>query len=218
MESSFNRAQFNLIMITVLIISDQFLTQVGLSASLETENDIRLAAAAETAEQAAKDVAARRPSVTLVDLDLPGTSGFEAISSVIAVDPAAHVLAFSTFARADEIRAALEAGARGYLKKSSTRKELILGIRTVAAGNTFLPQNLSKVLIELQACSTITPREREILFQISTGSSNRVIGRALGIAEDTVKQYVSRILKKLGVNDRAQAATESIRRGIIRLF
>lgn len=204
-------------MITVLIIDDHFVVRNGLAASLEIEEDIRIAATADTGEEAASAYQSHRPTVTLMDLQLPGMSGIEATADIVSKDPNARVLVFSTFARTDEIRAALDAGAKGYLRKSATREELIQAIRTVAAGETSLPDDISRQLIEIQLGPAITPREREIIGLIAKGSANKEIGHALGIAEDTVKQHVSRILQKLAVKDRAQAATEAIRRGIIRL-
>ena len=205
-------------MITVLLVDNHFIVRIGFTALLEIENDIRVVATADTSAGAAELYGSQRPSVTLIDLDLPGLEGFDAITSITAIDPDARTLACSTFVRADEIRAALAAGARGYLKKSSSRKVLIHAIRSVAAGKISLPQDLSEIIVGMEACSSLTGREREVVKLISEGSSNRVIGITLGIAEDTVKQHVSRLLQKLEVKDRAHAATKAIRLGIIRPF
>lgn len=202
-------------MIHVLIVDDHFVVRSGLATSLEIEDDIRVVATAEKGEAAAETYASHRPSVVLMDLQLPGIGGVEATATIQAIDPLARILVFSTFARMDEIQAALDAGAGGYLQKSASREELIHAIRQVAAGNRYLPAEIAMQLNELQLAPSITSREREIIALIAKGSANKQIAHALGIAEDTVKQHVSRILQKLSVNDRAQAATEAIRRGII---
>ena len=204
-------------MIHVLIIDDHFVVRSGLATSLEIEEDIRVTATADKGETAAEAYATHQPAVVLMDLQLPGISGVEATAAIRAIDPLARILVFSTFARTDEIQAALDAGAAGYLQKSASREELIHALRQVAAGFRYLPPDMALQLTELQLGPAITPREREIVALIAKGSANKEIGHALGIAEDTVKQHVSRILQKLSVKDRAQAATEAIRRGIIRL-
>lgn len=203
--------------ITVLIVDDHFVVRDGLATSLGIEPGIQVTATAERGEEAPGIYATFRPSVVLMDLQLPGITGIEATSAILTLDPLARILVFSTFARPDEIQASLNAGATGYLRKSASREELIHAVRLTASGERYLPADLAVELTELQLGPTITPREREIIALIAKGSANKEIGHSLGIAEDTVKQHVSRILQKLGVKDRAQAATESIRRGIIRL-
>jgi DNA-binding NarL/FixJ family response regulator len=125
------------------------------------------------------------------------------------------VLIFSTFARDDEVQAALRAGALGYLQKSSSRDDLLRAVRTVALGGRYLSEELARRLDELQAEPEITPRELEILALVARGNPNKAIAAQLGIGEDTVKQHVSRILAKLKVQDRAQATAEAIRRGLV---
>jgi two-component system NarL family response regulator len=131
--------------------------------------------------------------------------------------PEAHVLIFSTFARDEEIRSALKAGALGYLQKSSSREALLKAIRAVAKGERSLPDEIAQRLKDHLAEPEITPREREILTLVTGGNANKEIAATLGISEDTVKQHVSRILMKLKVNDRAQATAEAIRRGLVKV-
>jgi DNA-binding NarL/FixJ family response regulator len=203
--------------ITILIVDDHFVVRNGLATSLEIESDIRVTATAERGEDAPAIYASHQPTVVLMDLQLPGINGVETTAAIREIDPAARILVFSTFARMDEIQSALQAGATGYLQKSASREELIHAVRLTAAGEHYLPPEVAAELIELRLGPSITAREREIISLIAAGSANKEIGSKLGIAEDTVKQHVSRILQKLGVKDRAQAATEAIRRGIIRL-
>lgn len=203
--------------IRLLLIDDHFVVRSGLVASLELEDDLEVVGEADRGEDAPRLFGKARPDVVLMDLQLPGISGIEATAALLREHPAARVLIFSTFARDDEIQAALKAGALGYLQKSSSRDDLLCAIRTVAKGARSLPQDIAKRLQDRLAEPEITPREREILTLVTRGNANKEIAAALGISEDTVKQHVSRILVKLKANDRAQATAEAIRRGIVSL-
>jgi len=202
-------------MITLLLIDDHFVVRSGLVASLELEEDIQVVGESDRGEDTSKLFVQKKPNVVLMDLQLPGISGIEATKALLIEHPAARVLIFSTFARDDEIQAALKAGAYGYLQKSSSRDELLAAIRAVAKGERSLPADIAQRLKNLLTEPEITPREREILTLVAQGNANKEIAATLGIGEDTVKQHVSRILMKLKVNDRAQATAEAIKRGIV---
>ena len=152
-----------------------------------------------------------------MDMQLPGINGIEATAALKVCDPAARVLVFSTYAHDDEIQAALNAGACGYVQKSASRDELLTALRQVAAGGSYLPADLAQRLANLRLRAAITPREREILVLIAQGRANKEIAATFDISEDTVKRHVSHILDKLEVNDRAQATAEAIRRGIVKV-
>jgi DNA-binding NarL/FixJ family response regulator len=199
----------------LIIIDDHFVVRSGLVASLELEDDMQVLAESDRGEEAVSLYAKHRPDVVLMDLQLPGISGVEASAQLRAAHADARVLIFSSFARDDEIVAALKAGALGYLHKAASRNQLLAAIRAVAKGQRSVPAEIEKTLAERAAQHEITPREREILALIAQGQANKVIGATLGIAEDTVKRHVSSILDKLQVNDRAQATAEAIRRGIV---
>lgn len=204
-------------MIKLVIIDDHFVVRSGIAASLELESDLKVAAEADRGEEALAIYAKHKPDVVLMDLQLPGISGIEATAQLLAAHPDARVLIFSTFARDEEIHAAMRAGALGYLQKSSTRDALLAAIRDIAQGKQSLPADIAQRLHDRLAEPEITPREREILALIAKGNPNKEIGAQLGIAEDTVKQHVSRILQKLRVADRAQATAEAIRRGLVKI-
>ena len=203
--------------LSLLLVDDHFVVRSGLAASLELEDDLRVVGEVDRGELALEAFAKHKPQVVLMDLQLPGISGIEATTQLLATYPEARVLMFSTFARDDEVQAALRAGALGYLQKSSSREDLLRAIRTVAKGGRWLPVDLEARLRERTAEPEITPREREILTLVTQGNANKEIAATLGIGEDTVKQHVSRILVKLKVNDRAQATAEAIRRGLVRV-
>ncbi|MDP3070912.1 MAG: response regulator transcription factor [Opitutaceae bacterium] len=201
--------------LTVLIVDDHFVVRSGLAASLELDDMIRVVGEAERGEDAVAAYRRYAPRVVLMDLQLPGMGGIAATAALRVHDPAARVLIFSTFARDDEIQAALDAGALGYLQKSASRDELLAALRAVAQDRRHLPAELARRLTALRLGPAITPREREILNFIAAGRANKEIAAELGISEDTVKRHVSHLLEKLDVNDRAQATAEAIRRGII---
>jgi DNA-binding NarL/FixJ family response regulator len=202
---------------TLLIVDDHFVVRSGLVASLELEDDLRVVAEVERGEDVIAAYAKNRPDLVLMDVQLPGISGIEATAALLALHPEAHVLIFSTSVKDEEIHQAMQAGALGYHPKSSSRDSLLAAIRSVSAGQTSLPPDIAQRLRERLTEPEITPREKEILTLVSKGRANKEIAAQLGIAEDTVKQHVSRILQKLRVSDRAQATAEAIRRGIVKL-
>jgi DNA-binding NarL/FixJ family response regulator len=201
--------------ITVLIVDDHFVVRSGLAASLELDDAVRVVAEAERGEEVIAAYKRHQPAVVLMDLQLPGMGGIAATAALRAHDPAARILIFSTFARDDEIQAALDAGALGYLQKSATREELLAALHAVSQSRRSLAPELARRLNALRLGPAITPREREILALIAAGRANKEIAAALSVSEDTVKRHVSHILEKLDVNDRAQATAEAIRRGIV---
>lgn len=201
----------------VMIVDDHFVVRSGLVASLELEDDITVVAEAENGETVVNLYVSTTPDVVLMDLQLPGWNGIETTERLLEADPQARVLIFSTFARDDEIQAALVSGALGYLQKTAGRDELITALHRVAGGEPYLPAGLATRLAGLKLGPAITLREREILALIAKGRANKEIAAELCIAEDTVKRHISNVLQKLEVSDRAQATAEAIRRGIIRL-
>jgi len=203
--------------IRLMLVDDHFVVRSGLAVSLELEDDIKVIAEAESGEEALERFPEVTPDLTLMDLQMSGANGIETTRQILELDPDARILIFSTFARDDEIQLALDAGALGYLQKSSGRDELLCAIRAVAAGENFLPDAIAERLATARSGPTITPREREILSLIAKGQANKEIAVELGNAEDTVKRHISNILKKFEVNDRAQATAEAIRRGIVKV-
>jgi two-component system NarL family response regulator len=203
--------------ITILVVDDHFVVRSGLVASLGLESDLRVVAEAESGEQVLELYRRHRPAVVLMDLLLSGQNGIAATEALVHEAPEARVLMFSTFARDEAVYRALRAGAKGYLLKTAPRAELLAAIRAVAAGENYLPAPLALRLAERLRQPELSPREREILEFIRRGRSNKEIGAALDITEDTVKRHVSNLMQKLRVDDRAQAVAEALRRGLITL-
>jgi DNA-binding NarL/FixJ family response regulator len=205
------------ISLTVLIVDDHFVVRSGLSAALEVESDITVIGEAKRGDEVLAVYQRQRPNVVLMDLQLPGLSGVQATAALRLHDPQARILVYSTFAHDDEVQSALDAGAGGYVQKSAPRDELLTALRRVAAGQSYLPPEISQRLANLRLRAAITTREREILALIANGHANKQIAALFEISEDTVKRHVSHILEKLNVHDRAQATAEAIRRGIIKV-
>lgn len=203
--------------LTILIVDDHFVVRSGLRASLELDDQIEVVAEAERGEEALQAFATHQPAVVLLDLQLPGMGGIAVTTALKETDPEARILIYSSYARDDEIQAAFDAGALGFLQKSAPREELLVALRTVAKGVRHLAPALSRRLAALRIGPAITAREREILALIAGGRANKEIADLLSISEDTVKRHVSHILQKLEVHDRAQATAEAIRRGIVKV-
>lgn len=203
--------------LTLLLVDDHFVVRSGLKTSLELVSDITVVAEAARGEEAIIAYRRHQPSVVVMDLQLPGMGGINATEALCAGWPRARILVFSNFTRENEILSVLNAGALGYVPKSVLLEELLLALRTVAEGRRYLPLDLAQRLKALRVGPSITPREREILTHIAVGHANKEIADVLNISEQTVKRHVSQILDKMSVNDRAQAAVEAIRRGLVQM-
>ena len=199
----------------ILIVDDHFVVRSGIAASLDMEEDLKVVGEAETPEQAEAKFEKFHPDVVLMDLQLLGGSGIDTTATICNRWPNAKVLMFTTFEGDEHIYRAMQAGARGYILKSSPRAELIEAIHAVARGERYLPMVLANRLADRVAAEDLSAREVEVLQQIAAGLSNKEIASELGISDETVKRHVSNVFAKLKVNDRAQATSEGIRRGVI---
>lgn len=203
--------------IRLLIADDHFVVRTGIAASLEIEPDLKVVAEAGNGEQALELYRRHVPDVVMMDVRLPGAGGIETVALLWQEFPNVRALMFSTYDHPDDIYRALQAGAFGYLLKSAPREEFVQAIRTVAAGGRHLQVAVAHRLAERISGPDLNEREVQILERIAGGFSNKEIGAALHVSEDTVKRNVTLLLAKLRVRDRAQAATEAVRRGLIRL-
>jgi DNA-binding NarL/FixJ family response regulator len=203
--------------IRILSIDDHPLVREGIAAVVDSEPDMKIVAIASTGIDGVQQFRKHRPDITLMDLRLPDMSGIEAIMAIRAEFPDARIVILTMFEGDVEIQRALDAGARGYLLKTMPPEVLVGEIRKVHAGKRRLPPEVASQLSEYFGEESLTPREIEVLQQVSTGGRNREIGEILGISEVTVKVHVKRIMNKLRAKDRTEAIAIAIRRGIIRL-
>jgi two-component system NarL family response regulator len=201
--------------IRILVVDDHFMVRMGLSASLNVESDMEVVAEAGNGEAAQAAYRQHHPSLVIMDVRLPGTSGAEATAAIVQEFPEARVLMLSTHSGEEEVFRALQAGARGYILKSAMREELLRAIREVFHGRPYLDATVAPLLAARMSHRSLTSRELEVLRMVAKGLGNKEIAAALSIAEVTVKLHVSHVLEKLGVKDRTEAATVALQRGII---
>jgi DNA-binding NarL/FixJ family response regulator len=203
--------------IRVLCVDDHPVVRDGIAAIINLQPDMVLAGAAATGDEALERFFELRPDVALVDLQLPDMSGFDLIKKIKDKSPNARIIVLSSHEGDVDIQRALEAGAQGYVAKGIVRGELLETIRSVHAGKRRLPAAVAQKLAEHMADEPISARELEVLSLMAAGKRNKEIASELSIAEDTVKMHVRNILSKLQVNDRTEAVTMALRRGIIHL-
>ncbi|WP_122816360.1 response regulator [Nocardioides pantholopis] len=215
-------------MIEVLLVDDQTLLRAGLRAILENADDLTVVAEAGTGREALHRAREHRPTVILMDLQMPVMGGVEAIEALRA-DPllsATPVLVLTTFDDEDDVVAAIAAGANGYLLKDIEADDLRRSVREAAGGRAQMsPGVLRQVMDRLarlptrqareQSVAGLTERELEILTQVGLGLTNEEIGRALFLSPETARTYVSRLLAKLGARDRAQLVVLAHRAGLV---
>lgn len=201
--------------VRILLVDDHFVVRSGLAASLGLEEDLLVVAEAGSAAEALTACAAITPDVVIMDLQLGEVNGITCTEQLGQAHPGIRILVFSSFARDEDVYRAIRAGALGYLQKSAPREDLLKAIRTVALGKRYLPGDIAQRLAERLGRPEPSPREREVLAQMAKGRSNKEIASVLGLSEETVKRHVSNVLEKLGAQDRTQAVTEAIRRGLL---
>ncbi|MGA7524165.1 MAG: response regulator transcription factor [Acidobacteriaceae bacterium] len=201
--------------IRVLCVDDHPLMRAGIVATLEGVPDIRIVAEAADGATAIAAFREHRPDVTLMDLQMAGMGGIEAIQKIRSEFPNARVIVLTTYDGDVQVRRALKAGASGYLLKNTLRQDLMQAIRSVHSGKRSIPPEVATQLSGYIDADALSPREVEVLGTISQGNSNKIVAAKLQITEDTVKGHVSSIMSKLQANDRTHAVLIAIRRGFL---
>jgi len=204
------------IQLRILVAEDHLVARVGVSAIVNMQPDMTVVAEAANGQHALELYRQHQPDVALLDIRMPGMSGVEAAAAIRAEFPGARMIALTTYGGDEDIRRALAAGVQAYLTKDVLHDELLNAIRAVAAGQTYLPAAVAAVAAQSPR-PDLSAREMQVLELIVQGLANKQIAYALDIAEHTVKNHVKNILSKLGAQDRTQAATAAIQRGIIHL-
>lgn len=210
--------------IRVLVVDDHFVVRKGVCALLADADGIEVVGEAGDGEQALEETRRLEPQVILMDLRLPGIDGAAATRAILSEKPEVGVVALTGTDVEEEVLAAIEAGAMGYLAKTSPREDFVKAIHRVAHGEAWLPPHLTRRLLahvkpraEEEPAEELTEREREVLGLMAKGWSNRQIAKELGIADITVRTHVSHVLAKLGVSNRVEAALHALRSGMATL-
>ena len=210
--------------LSVFLVDDHAIVRSGVRAYLDLIDDITVVGEASNGQEALDRIAALEPSgalpdVVLMDLLMPGMDGIEATRQLKIRWPVIEVVAVTSFLEEAKVRAALEAGAAGYLLKDADASQVADAIRAAAAGQCHLDPAVGKLLATTlraprSAASSLTTREREVLTLIADGATNRQIARQLAVTERTARTHVSNILGKLGLTSRTQAALWAVREGL----
>ena len=201
--------------IRALIVDDHPLIRDGIAALLAREPSIELVGEADDAARGVAQFALLQPDVVLMDLQMPGGSGLDAIGEILAIDPGAKVIVLTTFAGDVRARRALQAGARSYLIKGRVRTDLVNAIHAVMRGGQVVDADVSREMRAHASDDALTDRESQVLRLVAQGLANKEIGDRLDISEGTVKNHLKRILSKLDASDRTHAVVIGMARGVL---
>jgi DNA-binding NarL/FixJ family response regulator len=203
--------------VRILVVDDHPLLRAGVAAVLNGKSDLTIVAEAGGGREAIDRFQALQPDVTVMDLQMPGMSGIDAIRAIRLNSPSARIVVLTTFSGDVSAKRALEAGASAYVLKERVRAELADIIRAVHQGMKHIEPAIA-IQIAHHACDlTLTSREVEVLQRVAAGNSNKLIAKALTISVETAKTYVKSIVGKLSAHNRTHAVTIGLRRGIIEL-
>lgn len=203
--------------IRVLIVDDHVMVRMGLASLLSDEPDIEVVGQARDAAEGIALFESLQPTVTLMDGMLPDMHGTAAVRHIVSGQPLARIILVSIHESPEDIHAAMCAGARGYVPKSAEQGLILQAIRSVAAGNRFLPPELARRLADRNSSVGLSHRETEILRLVAKGKGNKEIAAELGLSGNTVKSHIAHIFAKLNAPDRTRAVTIAIELGLIRL-
>jgi len=205
---------------TILLVDDHEVVRIGLKALLEHNEKFEVIAEASTAKEAVKKVEKHLPDVVLMDIRLPGSSGIDACEEITIRWPDVRVVMLTSYAEDDMLFSAIKAGASGYVLKQIGAEELISAIEAACRGEAILDPAVTKQVFqkvrravedeEAAVFSDLSQQEKHVLALVSEGKTNREIAEALFLGEGTVRNYVSSILAKLGVSNRAEAAAYAV--------
>jgi DNA-binding NarL/FixJ family response regulator len=208
----------------IVLVDDHEVVRLGLKSLLERHPQFEVVGEAGSAREAVEQVAALKPEVVLMDIRLPGTSGIEACEEIVNKFPGTRVIMLTSYADDEMLFSAIRAGASGYLLKQIGSDELVRALEAVSRGEALLdPAVTQRVFQEVRravkeeeasAFAHLSQQEKHVLLLVSEGKTNREIAKSLFLGEGTVRNYVSSILSKLGVNNRAEAAAYAVQHNL----
>jgi len=203
--------------IKVMIIDDHPVVRLGLRTMLESEHHIVVTGSAGSAKEGMEVVLQAKPDVVLMDLRMPEMEGVEAIAELRHIDPNIRVVVLTNYEEDEYIFRAMQAGAMGYLLKNTPQEEIIHAVEQVHRNNCCISPDFARRLTETIAREELTQREVEVLKLVADGLTNKEIAAQLFISAKTARNHVASCLLKLGADDRTEAVTTAVRRGLIRL-
>jgi DNA-binding NarL/FixJ family response regulator len=201
--------------IKILTVDDHPILREGIASIIEGEKDMVVVGEASNGREAIEVFRSKRPDVTLMDLQMPGVNGIDAIATIRQENPQARIIVLTTYEGDVLARRALKAGATGYILKDMIRTELLEAIRAVHLGRKYIPQKIAAELVDHYAEDDLSEREIEVLREVARGTSNKIIASHLSISEATVKAHMKNILLKLGASDRTHAVNIATTRGFL---
>jgi two-component system, NarL family, response regulator NreC len=212
-------------MIRILLIEDHIILRDGLRSLLDMEDDLEVIGEAATGDEGLRIAASEKPDVVITDIGLPGRSGLSIIPELRSGNPNTRILVLTAHCTDEYVRAALEAGADGYVLKDATRLDLINGIHSIAAGQKYFSTPVASKLVsgylgilneaEAGSNSKITQREKQVLKLVASAYSNKSIATTLGLSIKTVEKHRSNLMRKLGLHSTAAVTLYAIRQNLI---
>ena len=209
----------------IILVEDHAILREGLKALIELEADFEIVGDYSSVEESLDHIRALQPHLVITDLALPGRSGIQSLADIQSLSPGSRKLILTAHNSEEYIRAALNAGADGYVLKDACSAELMLAIRTVTAGQRYLCKAIASTFLTAYLMhgdgrahvgppNSMTPREREVLTRIAQGESNKLIARALGVSPKTVEKHRSNVMRKLQLHNAAAITMYAIRNGL----
>ena len=201
--------------IRILIVDDHPVVCAGLTSMLAGHEEFEVVGSVACGERAVAVIRQAGPDVILLDLRMPGMDGIAVLHALKSMASPPHALILTSFEKDEDIYRAMRAGAAGYLLKDTAEAEMVTAITQVYGGKRYMPRHIAARLEARRMRSDLTGREQQILQLVAHGSTNKEIGRALNISENTVRHHVVSIMEKLQVSDRTDAVATAIHQGIL---
>lgn len=201
--------------IRILIVDDHPVVRTGLTSMLGTQESFDVVGAASNGEEALALIKQQTPDLMLLDLRMPGMNGIDLLRAMQAFPSSPRVIVLTSFETDEDVYRAVQAGAHGYLLKSTMQQEMVAAIRAVHQGKRHIPPRIASRLAERMSRPALTARELEILEMLAKGLTNKQIGAVFQISGNTARNHVNSILEKLEAADRTEAVSTAIQQGII---
>ena len=203
--------------IRILIADGHKIVRMGLAALLATEKALQLVGEAEDGVEAIRLATSLKPDVVIMDLMMPKKDGVEATRDILAAVPETRMLILTSYGTSNAVGQALEDGATGALMKTADDAQIVSVIRRLATGEKYVSPEIRKSIKETPTIPVLSPRQTEVLKQLTLGLTNKEIANALGIRTDGVEDHINIILAKLGASNRAEAVAIALRKHLLKI-